>query len=214
MIGILLALQVNNWNTEKKNAQTRQLYLKSLITQLDENISYTDRHLVASDKRIATFDKLFAVLNEPTINYDSLVSALEEAYIYVGTSNLKALAFEELIVSNNLSLFEKDLRDKILRYHSNILWSANHINTLLEEAREYQLTYFQNTDMAFVEGYKKNENPIVKDWRLNIASPQYLYATNFFTHRKQVLQNFKRHYTGINRWARNLKSELEMHLEK
>ena len=214
MIGILLALQVNNWNTENENSQTSQLYLKSLITQLDENIRYTDRHLVMCDERIATFDKLFEELNHATIEDDSLNIAMEEVYTIVGTSNLKALAFEELIISNNLVLFEKDLRDKILRYHSHILWTASHINTNLDMARQYQFTYFQSTDMAYEEGFKKSENPLVKDWRSDVASPQFLHATNFFTYRKQILQNFKRHYARINDRAKKLKSELEEHLEK
>ena len=214
MIGILLALQVNNWNSNRKKAVTRQLYLKSIIAQLDENIRYTNNHIGLCDDRIATLDKVFSELNQPIIDYDSLIESLQQAETGVGTSNLKTLAVEELLVSNNIAIFEKELRDKILRYHSFLLWLNGNINTNLDEARKYQLSFFQSTDMAFEEGFKKNENLLVKDWKLNPDSEQLLHATNFFTYRKNILLRFQGRYAQVNGYAKELKSELEKHLKE
>jgi hypothetical protein len=60
---------------------------------------------------------LIEELNKPGINDNSHILTLEEAYISVGKSNLYALTFEELLVSNTLAIFEKDLR---VSYHSHV----------------------------------------------------------------------------------------------
>lgn len=39
MIGILLALQVNNWNEERKIKQTVKTYTQSLMEALDEDVT-------------------------------------------------------------------------------------------------------------------------------------------------------------------------------
>ena len=43
MIGILLALQVNNWNEEIAIRKNEQLILKGLLTELNKNISQLGR---------------------------------------------------------------------------------------------------------------------------------------------------------------------------
>jgi hypothetical protein len=74
MIGILLALQVSNWNQERKEADKEQLLLEALHqeflenrTQLDSVVFVHERSLASTQKMISRFP-----INIETINLDTL----------------------------------------------------------------------------------------------------------------------------------------------
>lgn len=63
VIGILIALQVNNWNETKKNQRTEKDYLSSLRSDLEDDVH--------------TQDSIIQILNETSITIDSLLYQLE-----------------------------------------------------------------------------------------------------------------------------------------
>ena len=63
MIGILLALQVNTWNTEKNNREKEQLYLQSFYNDIQTNLNQLDRVIAKSTETINTADSLLLFVN-------------------------------------------------------------------------------------------------------------------------------------------------------
>lgn len=58
VVGILIALQFNNMNTERKNRKTEQLYLSSFSSDLDKNIKELERVIAKSTGTYQAADSL------------------------------------------------------------------------------------------------------------------------------------------------------------
>jgi hypothetical protein len=81
MIGILLALQVNNWNEQRKDRIKEQVVLKQLqedyqanLIQLEEKMTTRDRVIYSAIKLLKAFDQPVGVIR------DSLVKNIANAF--------------------------------------------------------------------------------------------------------------------------------------
>lgn len=75
VIGILLALQINNWNENKKQENRKREVTKSLVVELNNVLSYTEKQLNSMNNRIEMFTKIlneWETLDPKTIPKDSL----------------------------------------------------------------------------------------------------------------------------------------------
>ncbi len=67
VIGILIALQVNNWNENQKKAKIKQSYIKNLITDITKDTIQLNDRLKLNHEYLASIDSSFAVINDPTL---------------------------------------------------------------------------------------------------------------------------------------------------
>lgn len=65
VIGILLALQINNWNIENSNSAQEQEYLKRLIQELDDEMANYTRIKENFTNQQQAINALLAIWNEP-----------------------------------------------------------------------------------------------------------------------------------------------------
>lgn len=106
MIGILLALQVNNWNQERQNNSLKESYVKNLIVDLTkdiENLDVLDSLNTFSEKEgfyLADF------LGNTSIEVDTLRLTNSIFYTgYVPNMTIISSTYNDLINSNNIYLF-------------------------------------------------------------------------------------------------------------
>ena len=188
VIGILIAFQVDNANEHRKNEEIKQVYLKSLIEELNNSLEIYNHFRTVYAERIAGYNLLFEVINDPNAHPDSIKKALNDSYQDIGIVEQIPTAFQELLNSNNLQLFDKELRDKILTYYNGVQRTLNTISILLDEARDFRLKWYQNIDLAYMKGMKTKEGSSVMNWQRNHDSPQFILATNFIATRKIVIE--------------------------
>jgi len=129
MIGILLALQVNNWNEKRKEQERENVYLE----QLHENIS---SDLLLLDFNIDFYTKVFDYGNlalsyadgddlSSISNWEILVSFFHASQIWPLIPT--ASTYEELKSSGELSLIKSvRLRNSLSYYHGGGLDRYNH----------------------------------------------------------------------------------------
>ena len=74
MIGILLALQVNNWNNERIEAKQEVLMLVQLQTEYEENIEEINEKIFMRDEMRTSIQKLFYYMDNGIegVSFDSL----------------------------------------------------------------------------------------------------------------------------------------------
>lgn len=114
MIGILLALQVNNWNEERKANRREIESLKGLESNLDKNIESLQRSINFENFSINGIEHIISHLQESTTNpNDSLLIYYKYSTWYEQTTistatyeSLKNIGFE--IIRN------KDIKNKII----------------------------------------------------------------------------------------------------
>ena len=194
VIGILIALQVNNSNTQRKNEEIKQVYLKSLIVELNTSLDLYNYFRGVNENRIAGYDFIFETINDKNAHPDSIQKALTETYQLIGIVELVPTAFQELLNSDNFQLFDKELRDEILTYYNGLQRFVNTINVVLDDVREFRLKWYQSIDLAYMKGFKTWEGSSLINWQKNPDSPQFIKATNFIATRKMANEDILREF--------------------
>jgi hypothetical protein len=122
MIGILLALQVNNWNEERKKRILEANYYCTLLEDLNQDVIEIKKQLETNELRIESSNKFIALLQKPSFTQFEVVQAMLGAVSKTTfTFQPSKAAFEDLKSSGNLGLL-KDLtiKNKLIAYYTNL----------------------------------------------------------------------------------------------
>lgn len=87
VIGILIALQINNWNEDRIQENRRKEVTNALSSELIDVLSYTQKQVDLMDNRIGSFS---TILNEwDTLKPETLpINLLHRYYWYIHTASL------------------------------------------------------------------------------------------------------------------------------
>lgn len=151
MIGILLALQVNNWNTSKNNTQKEQIYLTSYRDDIKTNLKELNRVIKKSRFAIDAADSLLRY-TQSQLDINSIIKVEE---VIMESSNYTIFISQEgtindIFGSGNLALIKNDSIRK-----SMVNWAAE-----LKYLREYE-TLGKDNQLQFIS-YLKRKTPIYK----------------------------------------------------
>jgi len=120
VIGILIALQINNQDIQKQDEKIEQIYLLALqnefknnIEILDSTISLNKRVIKGTVTLLSFFDsKVFDTLSQKSISLNMSKVTAEEIYYNPSTGVLT-----EIISSGNLKLFKnQELKQKLASF--------------------------------------------------------------------------------------------------
>lgn len=159
VIGILIALQINNWNENRKELILELQMLKNLEKDLEENVSRI-KSMIFTDSTILAQNKILLSLleDEKSVFHDSL-------QYYFGDINRYGAFFPqkmtyETLKSKGLGIIKNDsLKNKITILFDDMYVSNNYITELRKEI-------YINTNSIFnkrlktieIETFKKNPN--------------------------------------------------------
>ena len=125
MIGILLALQVNNWNEQRKERIQEKIFLKRFEVELNTNLENILNAISLNKSRIHRAEFLLRTIDKPQLAEDSS-SYFMKSIEHAGYTNIPLIsdnAFEELKSSGNLSLISNQaLRAALQKYYS---WTSS-----------------------------------------------------------------------------------------
>ena len=111
MVGILLALQVNNWNEARKNNIKEQQILKQLTDEYTSNLLQLEQKIANREKLIVAANKVLQDIDETlNINHDSLISQLN---IMIGAPTFKPIQ-NNLINSGDILLIKNEKLNQML----------------------------------------------------------------------------------------------------
>ncbi|MEN2284221.1 DUF6090 family protein [Algoriphagus sp. SE2] len=127
MIGILLALQVNNWNEAQKSERVRLSYLEFLKSDIESDIKSIDRTMAQND-RFENYGRQlldFIEGKQPELDKLSVARATKFA-VWNPTYALNKSTYNDLISTGNIALF-KDMQLKRLldNYYTGNDWGKN-----------------------------------------------------------------------------------------
>ena len=123
MIGILLALQINNWNESRKTRATEQVYLLALKGEFKKNLEEFDRALAANSTKIEASLQLEKFTG--SIARDTSETAL--AQFFTATFGIRVdfnpsmSVLEDLVNSGKLGIISSnELRQKLSGWNASI----------------------------------------------------------------------------------------------
>ncbi|NNK81436.1 MAG: hypothetical protein HKO93_08045 [Flavobacteriales bacterium] len=117
VIGILIALQINTWNEERKDSQTASILAESLIADLNKDrdfiknaIQLGEQKIVACD-RLIHYVKIFEDLEDLTELYGSL-NIVSQSHPFFPTDG----TYQQVVTSGTLMLFDQELANQLNGY--------------------------------------------------------------------------------------------------
>jgi len=120
VIGILIALQVNNWNEERKSANLKHNYIESLTLDLKSDADALRESIKSYDSLISSIDSLKWILENKELSRDELVYIAQnkvEARTLPDV-NFKRTTFDALIASGNIKLFNTEVLREFGKLHN------------------------------------------------------------------------------------------------
>ena len=125
VIGILIALQINNWNEQRKERIQEKIFLKRFEVELNTNLENILTAISLNKSRIHRAEFLLRTIDKPQLAVDSssyFMKSIEHAS-YTNIPLISDNAFEELKSSGNLSLISNEaLRAALQKYYS---WTSS-----------------------------------------------------------------------------------------
>jgi len=120
VIGILIALQINNWNQERKNQKLKVFYMNSIVNDLVKDTLDINRitHIQITDNE-ATKKYLNRILNSSsTIDTIINIARNEFNYYFQVKRDYANNTFNTLISTGNIELLDKELIEKLMELNS------------------------------------------------------------------------------------------------
>ncbi|NKI30927.1 DUF6090 family protein [Croceivirga thetidis] len=151
VIGILLALQVNNWNNDKNDRAKEQLYLSSFHSDMKINLKELDRVIEKSSQTISTTDSLLRYADgqiklNTVREIQALVMETASYTFFFGAEG----TIKDIFGSGDLALIQNDSIRKAM-----VNWEAN-----LKYLKEFE-TLGKDNQLSYIN-YLKSETPMYK----------------------------------------------------
>jgi len=120
VIGILIALQINNWNEHRKENKLEQDYYCKLLEDAQQDLVQVKYQIINTNKRIAASNNVIQMLQSENPKLDTLMSeTLKALSLITYTIRPNNAAFEDLKSSGNLNVLkDNDVKTKVIDYYS------------------------------------------------------------------------------------------------
>ena len=192
VIGILIALSINNWNETNNNKASAKLHLKTIsnnikedVLQLEEFYKFTDTTLQISKRLTRQFQTLDPV-DEYTTHY--ITKLLLEK-----TTSPNKSGLETLNNSGELAYVPKQTQELLLKYYNildNIAAREEISNTFIKI--RYEPYYFKH--YSFIVNKNMNWSVVKEYYKEDPRTPKLIDPKNFLQDEELEAMVFGRHF--------------------
>ncbi|MFY9242462.1 MAG: DUF6090 family protein [Polaribacter sp.] len=187
VIGILIALQINNWNENQKKNRIKQTYIKNLITDFTNDTIQLNENLRINFEYKQNIDSTLNFINNSTPNIDTIYHFIKKST----NSGLRVInnyndnTFGILISSGNIDLFSNNLTNELMELNrlqkSEKSVSDGNKDYFFETLNTYQSKYYlpNQINNSFLEAYlwkDKNVQDVITQF-INMKQQQ-LHTVN------------------------------------
>ncbi|QSE98851.1 DUF6090 family protein [Fulvivirga lutea] len=195
VIGILIALQVDNWNKENENREKERKYLSEIRTNLQEDLRNIDMVFSYNKGKTACINNVLndfgKMKNTPqmVVRFSSSMDTLSSFEVF----NTNKIAFQNLMSSASIDLIQNDsLRTLLPRYYNEVSLSVQSgtQQRVAQSSRKFVDEvgpHLMNRDM--LQRFFNVEIPIKSITEVNLANNELVVHDLFFMERMIVSQN-------------------------
>ncbi len=131
VIGILIALQINNWNQTNSDKRIANDYRTTLLTELVSDLDYYEQLIANNEKQKTYIDEILIALNSekvPSHEEEDLMLKLSESTDPPDFFP-KTATYQDLVSSGKMFLIKPlDLRQKVITHYNLMEQKSLHIN--------------------------------------------------------------------------------------
>ncbi|MBT8186327.1 MAG: hypothetical protein HKP24_10585 [Croceitalea sp.] len=208
VIGILIALGINNWNQERKNISLKKSYLENLKVDLKKDIE--NLRQLDSINTTAETEGLYlaAFLDNNLVEVDTLRLTNSIFFCgYIPNSTIISATYNDLINSNNIILFNDVVLKRYLDdYYIQDNWVELFNNRILKTAwYDYRDEMSKFHSPLLYQDYYKSDNSI----ELNYSSKYHVEWNNIKNNKYLITQ-----VGMIGAYRIIIRNNLENHIQK
>ena len=212
VIGILIALQINNWNENRKDRILENNLIEKISINIEDDINEYRKILLAEKNRRTKIDSFLLIVRNPlkfeTKDLDNYYKSLW--YFERFTPNKSALT--NLLSSGKINIIQnKDLLEKVLDYYKQIdIQKASVDEALASYSRNQVGPYIMQFDFM-------DSNVVTTEYRKRKSLLEYHQEPaieNFVVARIQLMNTQKNYYEGQISNAANLLELIKKELKQ
>ena len=130
VIGILIALQLNNLNENIKIENTKQEYYRQLLIDLEKDKIYIENVISSLDSVNAKYNAYLATYQEPDLNISQAIENITKLKMAISFINFNTNTISSLENTGDIKLIPVEIRNKLseLRRDQNTLITASNNN--------------------------------------------------------------------------------------
>ena len=173
VIGILVALSINNWNTSIINNDLEKFYIQGIINDIETDLVKLNNNISLDSQKVASGNYLLNHFKNPTLKKDSIIlfhfaSSLPGTYY-----QQNSIVFEDIKFSGRLNIISNDsLRNNIQRYYSHGLQITDVLNSNSNFALELFGSHIYSNEFDM--------NSILNEFSSSYANSERMIEVNSF----------------------------------
>lgn len=219
VIGILIALQVNNWNEKRKNFNQIEKYAKSLIEDIQDDIEMIEVIKFTAEQINIRIDSLTNYVRDKKMDEISNLQLINYTWIQVYRPYAwNRATLDELKSSGNLNLIEKKELVKLISeydaytkhldedYYSDKAQGEIASQSLSKVANYNYPNLDQLTEVMRVATISGEIADVIQDSNYKLAES---YNLRLITDDIQIVQEAINHYTRL-RFNLNIRTQIEL----
>lgn len=120
VVGILIALSINNWNEERKKQNLKGIYNRALIEDLEKDINQLSKDIDKTIKDLENCKTISRIITENEFDVDSIIMIYRKEFnvlIHVDR-NFNRNTIEALLSTGNINLFKDTIYDELMRFNN------------------------------------------------------------------------------------------------
>lgn len=159
VIGILIALSLNNWNTDNANKKIVLKNSKTLIQNLEKDSVFCENRIWTIQKQEDELSSLQARLSSRTATLDTLIKIVRYEFnpLTVTINFQNENAYKTMVLSGEINLFDSQLTQAIYdlyRKHEFIeKVSEDNFKVYVDAVQSYQERYSLNVEINTIKGH-------------------------------------------------------------
>ena len=212
VIGILIALQVDAWNEDRKIDGIRKNYYKQILIDLDNESKNIENRIERLESSIESFNRYVEFNKTPNLELDQIVAALGKVDHSIGYLSFNTNTMETLEATGDIRLIPTGIRNRLLELKrlqdEMILVATGNISAYLNAQQEgYGLG---GVRAAIIQGYQHILNQrIIENTADLILKVEATYALKNFTEKERL-----EYLTKMLNKVKALKEKINRELDK
>ena len=120
VIGILIALSINNWNENRKQNRSMHIAIKSMIEDLQQDTLQLHADMKSINVDLSSLNNFRERLSKPTATIDTLkhIARFEYLPFFNPSNEMHRNTIVSLLSTGNLDYFNEKLKTKILNHNA------------------------------------------------------------------------------------------------